>query len=53
MLTEIRDRATGWFAGAIAALIIIPMAFWGIGDYAPEGADPVILEVGIVLAINT
>ena len=46
MLTEIRDRATGWFAGAIAALIIIPMAFWGIGDYAPEGADPVIIEIG-------
>ena len=46
MLTEIRDRATGWFAGAIAALIIIPMAFWGIGDYAPEGADPLIIEVG-------
>ena len=46
MLTEIRDRATGWFAAVIAALIIIPMAFWGIGDYAPEGADPVIIEIG-------
>ena len=46
MLTEIRDRSTGWFAGAIAALIIIPMAFWGIGDYASTDADPVIIEIG-------
>jgi len=22
------------------------MAFWGIGDYATEGADPVIIEIG-------
>jgi len=46
MLTEIRDRSTGWFAGAIAALIIIPMAFWGIGDYASGDTDPVIIKVG-------
>ena len=46
MLTEIRDRSTGWFAGIIAALIIIPMAFWGVQDYASTDADPVLLEVG-------
>ena len=46
MLTEIRDRSTGWFAGIIAALIIIPMAFWGIGDYASTNADPTIVEIG-------
>ena len=46
MLTEIRDRSTGWFAGAIAALIIIPMAFWGIQDYTSTDADPVLIKVG-------
>lgn len=46
MLTEIRDRSSGWFAGVIAALIIIPMAFWGIQDYSSTDADPVLLEVG-------
>ena len=29
MLTEIRDRSSGAFAYFIAALIIVPMAFWG------------------------
>lgn len=46
MLTEIRDRSTGWFAGGIAALIIIPMAFWGVQDYTNTDADPVIVKVG-------
>jgi len=46
MLTEIRDRSTGWFAGIIAALIIIPMAFWGVQDYTSTEAQPTIIEVG-------
>jgi len=46
MLTEIRDRSTGWFAGAIAALIIIPMAFWGIQDYTDTNSEAVLLSVG-------
>ena len=46
MLTEIRDRSTGVFAWFIAAIIIIPMAFFGINQYAAEGTDPTIVEIG-------
>ena len=46
MLTEIRDRSSGWFAWIIAALIIIPMAFWGVNEYASTEARPVLVEVG-------
>ena len=45
MLTEIRDRSSGFFAYVIAALIIIPMAFWGVQEYASTEAQPVIVEV--------
>ncbi|MEW5757164.1 MAG: SurA N-terminal domain-containing protein [Pseudomonadota bacterium] len=33
MLEFIRNRAQSWIAGVIVALIIIPFALWGIGDY--------------------
>lgn len=33
MLQSIRDHVTGWVAGFIIALLIIPFAFWGVGDY--------------------
>ncbi len=46
MLTEIRDRSSGWFAWIIAALIIIPMAFWGVNEYASTEAQPVLVEFG-------
>jgi len=46
MLTEIRDRSSGVFAWVIAALIIIPMAFWGVQEYASTEAVPIIVEVG-------
>lgn len=46
MLTEIRNRSTGVFAWFIAAIIIIPMAFFGINQYAAEGTDPTIVEIG-------
>ncbi len=46
MLTEIRDRSSGWFAWIIAALIIIPMAFWGVQEYANTDANPSLIEVG-------
>ena len=46
MLTEIRDRSSGWFAWVIAALIIIPMAFWGVQEYANTEANPSLIEVG-------
>lgn len=46
MLTEIRDRSSGVFAWVIAALIIIPMAFWGVQEYASTEAQPTIIEIG-------
>lgn len=46
MLTEIRDRSSGFFAWVIAALIIIPMAFFGVQEYADTEARPTILEIG-------
>ena len=46
MLTEIRNRSSGAFAYVIAALIIIPMAFWGIQEYAGTSADVPVVKVG-------
>lgn len=33
MLTEIRNRATGWIAWFIVILITIPFALWGVNEY--------------------
>ena len=46
MLTEIRDRSSGAFAYFIAALIIVPMAFWGINEYASTQAVPTLVKIG-------
>lgn len=46
MLTEIRDRSSGVFAWFIAGLIIIPMAFFGVQQYASTEARPTIVEIG-------
>jgi len=46
MLTEIRDRSSGWFAWIIAAIIIVPMAFFGVQEYADTQARPTIVEIG-------
>ena len=46
MLTEIRDRSSGAFAWFIAALIIIPMAFFGVSQYASTEARPTVVEIG-------
>jgi peptidyl-prolyl cis-trans isomerase D len=45
MLQEIRDRAQGWIAYAIIALISIPFALWGIQEYLGVGRDPVVAKV--------
>lgn len=38
MLTEIRDRATGWIAWIIVFIISIPFALWGVNEYFSGGA---------------
>ncbi|NKB62696.1 MAG: hypothetical protein GKR95_11440 [Gammaproteobacteria bacterium] len=40
MLTEIRDRATGWIAWVIVLLITIPFALWGVQSYF-EGVNEI------------
>lgn len=46
MLSEIRDRATGWIAYIIVGIIIIPFAFWGVNEYFAGGEEVVVAEVG-------
>lgn len=45
MLQFIRERAQGWLAGAIIALICIPFALWGIQSYLGAGGEVVVAEV--------
>lgn len=45
MLSEIRERATGWIAWVIATIIIIPFAFWGVHEYFSGGQEVVVATV--------
>lgn len=45
MLSEIRDRATGWIAYIIVGIITIPFAFWGVTEYFAGGSDVVVATV--------
>ena len=45
MLTEIRDRATGWIAWIIVFIISIPFALWGVNEYFSGGTS---LNIAIV-----
>ncbi len=45
MLQTIRDRAQGWIAWAIVALISIPFALWGIQSYLGVGGEPIAAKV--------
>lgn len=46
MLSEIRDRATGWIAYIIVGIIAIPFAFWGVNEYFAGGEEVVVATVG-------
>jgi len=46
MLSEIRERATGWIAYIIVGIIIIPFAFWGVNEYFAGGEEVVVATVG-------
>ncbi|MGI9311811.1 MAG: SurA N-terminal domain-containing protein [bacterium] len=39
MLTQIRERASGWLAWVIVTLITIPFALWGIQSYFENTAE--------------
>ncbi|MDC1098178.1 SurA N-terminal domain-containing protein [Gammaproteobacteria bacterium] len=42
MLTAIKERASGWIAWTLVALISIPFALWGINSYF-EGASKIVI----------
>jgi len=46
MLETIRSRSSGIFAWAIAILIILAMAFFGVNTYVGHGTDPAIYKDG-------
>lgn len=47
MLEAIRERAQGWLAKLILALITIPFALWGVESYIQTSGDaPVVAQVG-------
>ena len=46
MLESIRSRSSGIFAWAIAILIIITMALFGVNNFVTEGADPALYKEG-------
>jgi peptidyl-prolyl cis-trans isomerase D len=46
MLQGIRERAQGWLAGIIVALICIPFALWGINQYFNITGNVSVAEVG-------
>ncbi|UHD15339.1 SurA N-terminal domain-containing protein [Thiocapsa bogorovii] len=45
MLQAIRERAQGWLAWVIVALISVPFALWGIQSYLGVGGEPVVATV--------
>lgn len=47
MLEAIRQRAQGWFAKVILALIAVPFALWGVDSYVRDTTtDTVVARVG-------
>ena len=46
MLQSIRDRATGWLAWVVVAVISIPFALWGVSSYFTGGSERVVAQVG-------
>ena len=46
MLESIRSRSSGIFAWAIAGIIIVTMALFGVNSYVTEGADPALYKEG-------
>ena len=46
MLQKIRDRAQGWFAYTIVALLTVPFAVWGINYYFEGGGSMDAARVG-------
>ncbi|MDD5272308.1 MAG: SurA N-terminal domain-containing protein [Methylovulum sp.] len=46
MLTKIREKSQGAFAGGILVLIGVPFVLWGINNYMDNGQEPPVASVG-------
>ncbi len=46
MLQKLREKTTGWFAGIIVGILIIPFAFLGINDYFSARVQTWVAKVG-------
>lgn len=45
MLQKLRDKTTGWVAGAILAILIVPFAFFGVENYFTQQASSYVAKV--------
>jgi len=52
MLSTIREKTQGWFAGIILGLIAIPFALWGINYYFDGGSLKVAEVSGIDVSVD-
>jgi peptidyl-prolyl cis-trans isomerase D len=48
MLLKLREKTSGWIAGAIVILLAIPFALVGVGDYFSTRTDTWVAKVGEV-----
>lgn len=46
MLQKLREKTTGWVAGIIVGILIIPFAFLGINDYFSSRVETWVAKVG-------
>jgi peptidyl-prolyl cis-trans isomerase D len=48
MLLKLREKTTGWIAGAIVVILVVPFALVGVGDYFTPQTDAWVARVGEV-----
>ncbi len=48
MLQKLRDKTSGWIAGTIVIILIIPFAFFGVTDYFSAPSETWVAKVGDV-----
>lgn len=46
MLLKLREKTSGWIAGAIVAILVVPFALVGVGDYFTTRTETWVAKVG-------
>ncbi len=46
MLQKLREKTSGWIAGVVIGILIIPFAFFGVTDYFSGSAETWVAKVG-------